>query len=365
MLLHPSIALNVDVCGGIERVALAELAGLERCGHQADMYVSALTGEHPQVRVLRDSGWQHRLRQWSYYLRFLRCARSCEILHGHYTPALALLAPQRALIHLHGLKVCELPLYRRFPDRLRKANFLCVAHHIADKFRDRYPDLPAENVHVLYNAVDETLFAPPLMPPDSAVVNITYHSLWEEPKGVFELLQAAELLEQKRKDFRVYLVGSALFEGAGAEQQETQRRVEEWAGRLSTVELVGPLNHPDLAVHLKRMHIGAFPSNHEDPFPLVPLEMMAAGLPVVAFDLGGPKEAIVDGQTGFLVPNKDVSALAAALERLIDNEQLRREMAVKARRHVEQNFTWDRHIERLLEIYEQITQGNGGRSSAS
>ena len=124
--------------------------------------------------------------------------------------------------------------------------------------------------------------------------------------------------------------------------------------------LIGHIAHADLPTLLQQTDIGCVPSIYEDPFPLVPLEMMAAGLPVVAFDLGGPKEAIVDGQTGFLVPNKDVSALAAALERLIDNEQLRREMAVKARRHVEQNFTWDRHIDQLLQVYELIHRSNGG-----
>ncbi len=358
MLFHPSIHLDLQVCGGIERTALAELDNLEQRGVCSKLYVASLTGEAPNLHTLVDDGWQSRWRQWAYYRRFLRAASGCDILHGHYTPALAVVSPRRSLVHLQGLKVSEIPLYRYLHRRAHDAQFACCAQHIADKLADLYPAIPDSHLHVLYNAADTMLFQPRATSEQSLLVHLTYHSLWHELKGIFELLQAVELLEAKRQDFRLHLVGSALFEGGGGDQQAVQLRVEDWARRLRTVELTGPLTHPQLAAHLQGMDIGVFPSNHEEPFGNVVVEMMASGLPVVAFDIGGPKEIIVHGETGFLVENKNVTKLAQALETLIDNAQLRRQMGEAGRRRVERYFTWDRHVDKLMEIYEQIIRQN-------
>ncbi len=358
MLLHPSIPLDLRVCGGLERTALEELARLNQRGHPTRLYAASVRGSHEQVAALRDTNWRSRIGQWPYYLRFLRAARGSDILHGHYTPALATLCPQRSLIHLQGLAVAEIPLYRYLHRRADRAHFACCARHIADKLANRYPRLPDSHIHVLYNAADVNLFRPAPDRLSDGLVHLDYHSLWEEPKGIFDLLQAVELLESKRQDFRLHLVGSALFEGAGPQQEADQRRVEEWAAKLQTVEIVGPLTHPQLAEHLRRMDIGVFPSNHEEPFGNAAVEIMASGLPVVAFDIGGPREIVVEGQTGFLVENKNVPKLAQALERLIENPQLRWEMGQKARKRVEQHFTWDRHVDKLLEIYEQMVREN-------
>ena len=354
MLLHPSIGLNLSVCGGLERTALAEIEHLNRRGHRADFYVASLTGEDEHVHVLPDRDWRHRVKQWSYYRKFLQAAGGSDILHGQYTPALVALDPARTLLHLQGLAVAEIPLYRYMRSRSHRAHFACCARHIADKLLRRYPNLPESHVHVLYNAADTELFRPGDHRAPDGLVHLTYHSLWEQAKGTFDLLQAVELLEAERQDFRLHLVGSALFEGAGDKEHEVQRQVEAWAARLSTVDIVGPLDHPSLARHLQGMDVGVFPSNHEDPFPLVPVEMMAAGLPVVAFAIGGAKESVVDEETGLLVESGNVVALAQAIERLLDSPELRLRMGEKARERVERHFTWDRHVDTLLGIYETM-----------
>jgi glycosyltransferase involved in cell wall biosynthesis len=108
--------------------------------------------------------------------------------------------------------------------------------------------------------------------------------------------------------------------------------------------------------------VGVFPSNHEEPFGNVVVEMMAAGLPVVAYDLGGPREIILEGETGLLVENKHVRKLAAALETLLDNPELRARLGERGRQRVEQCFTWDRHVDQLLGIYEQIMRRDARES---
>ena len=105
---------------------------------------------------------------------------------------------------------------------------------------------------------------------------------------------------------------------------------------------------------LREMDIGVVPSTYAEPFALVPLEMMACGLPVVAYNIGGMKEAIVDGETGFFVENKNHQELSIAIEKLLDNSNLRTSMGKSARQRVEKYFSWERHIEQLLGIYDRI-----------
>ncbi len=127
------------------------------------------------------------------------------------------------------------------------------------------------------------------------------------------------------------------------------------AAKLPCVELTGAIKHADLPDFLRRMDIGLVPSTYPEPFPLVPLEMMAAGVPVIAYDSGGFKEQIVDGVTGFLVENKNPVKLAEKIACLLDNPSQITLMGLAARKHVEQNFTWERHVGQLLDIYGKLT----------
>jgi glycosyltransferase involved in cell wall biosynthesis len=81
---------------------------------------------------------------------------------------------------------------------------------------------------------------------------------------------------------------------------------------------------------------------------------MAAGIPVVATRSGGLPETVQHEVTGFLVERGDASGLAAALRRLLDNPELRRQMGEAGRRRVQTVFAWDTQIERLTELYEDL-----------
>ena len=87
-------------------------------------------------------------------------------------------------------------------------------------------------------------------------------------------------------------------------------------------------------------------------FPLTILEAMRAGLPVVASDVGGVREAVVDGETGFLVPREDVDALAKRLRTLILDASLRRRMGGLGRQRFLQEFTFERMYRKTLQVYE-------------
>jgi glycosyltransferase involved in cell wall biosynthesis len=94
--------------------------------------------------------------------------------------------------------------------------------------------------------------------------------------------------------------------------------------------------------------------SHWEGLPLSILEAMQAGLPVVANDVGGVREALVDRETGFLVPNGDVSALRDRIAQLLADEDLRAEMGQAGRRRYHQRFTLDRMVGETLVVYKDV-----------
>ena len=88
---------------------------------------------------------------------------------------------------------------------------------------------------------------------------------------------------------------------------------------------------------------------------LAVLEAMASGTPVIASRTGGLPEIIRDGETGFLVPPGDVSALRERLEQLLRDQPLARRLGANARQDVLERFTWAKVANRCLEAYQQVT----------
>src|ERR671934_3021181 len=93
---------------------------------------------------------------------------------------------------------------------------------------------------------------------------------------------------------------------------------------------------------------------HYEPFGLTPLEAMACGRPVIGSAVGGITYTIADGETGFLVPPRDPEALAACLQRLLAQPELRARMGRAARARVEHDFTWPMVAKRTAALYQTL-----------
>lgn len=129
-----------------------------------------------------------------------------------------------------------------------------------------------------------------------------------------------------------------------------------------TIEVLN--NHPGI-IHLgftdeieqyyAAMDMLVLPTRREG-FPYTILEAGAMGLPVVATKVTGCVDAVVDGQTGLVVPPDDVSALTAAMRRLLDYPQLRLRMGQKARKRVEEKFTSQRLLDAHIKLYRKMLE---------
>ena len=93
--------------------------------------------------------------------------------------------------------------------------------------------------------------------------------------------------------------------------------------------------------------------------PVSILEAMAAGKPVISSAIGGTNEAVIDGQTGLLVPPGNPAELARAVTCLLSNPTLAAQMAANARARVEQEFSAEMMVQRVDAIYEELLAARG------
>jgi glycosyltransferase involved in cell wall biosynthesis len=158
------------------------------------------------------------------------------------------------------------------------------------------------------------------------------------PKDFATLLESLTLLDA---DYSAALVGD------GPDLAEVAAAVEA-RGLSDRVELLGARNN--VADLLARSDVFVLSSLSEG-FPISILEAMAAGLPVVATDVGGAAEAVTDGETGMLVPAADPEALAGALEQLVADVDLRRRLGAAGRARALRLFDAPRYRAAHLDLY--------------
>jgi glycosyltransferase involved in cell wall biosynthesis len=113
-------------------------------------------------------------------------------------------------------------------------------------------------------------------------------------------------------------------------------------------------NQADVVPWLQALDVFALPSYANEGVPQALAQAMAVGLPCVTTDVGGIGELAKHEETALVVPKEDPKALRAALERLLADEGLRKQLGDAARRHAEASFSIERMLDRMEEIYRQV-----------
>ena len=130
--------------------------------------------------------------------------------------------------------------------------------------------------------------------------------------------------------------------------------LKDMAQELGVNQSVNFLGHrADIPQLLTLSDLLVLPS-YTEGLPLVILEAMAAGLPVVATPVGGIPEVVIHQETGFLVPVENVQALGDAILRLLQNPLLRNEMGNKGLEMVNENFSLEKMCGEVFDIYEKV-----------
>ncbi|MGD8868377.1 MAG: glycosyltransferase family 4 protein [Gemmatimonadales bacterium] len=151
------------------------------------------------------------------------------------------------------------------------------------------------------------------------------------------------------------------FVGDGPLEDEVRQMAAD-RGLKGRVEFLGARD--DVDGILARSHVFVLPSNWEG-FPLTILEAMRAGLPVIASDVGGVREAVVDGVTGYLVARDDVHALAGRLRRLICEHGLRAKLGRQARDMFLSEFVDTKMFDKVQAVYSALAGSSRRRPAAA
>jgi len=205
---------------------------------------------------------------------------------------------------------------------------------------------PPGRVVVVRNGIDAPPPAAPVRPdgvPDAAPLLLHVGRLAPQ-KGQLELVEA--LARLTRRDAVAVLVGKDLETDGRFERELVARAAE--LGLGDRVVLTG--YREDVAGLLAAADVFVLPSTAEG-LPLTVLEAMAAARPVVATRVGGIPEAVVDGETGLIVPPEDVDALTGALDALLADPERARRLGESGRRRVEAEFSAAAMTGRVLDLY--------------
>ncbi len=205
----------------------------------------------------------------------------------------------------------------------------------------------------LHTGIDLSLFRP-LPVPEAQELTIVFVGKVVRNKGVEVLTDAACEVAKDFPTLRLRLLGR----GDDRIIDSLRRRVAA-CGLESMIELPGYVGRKDLPEQLSLAHVFAAPSQYEGGPGFVYLEAMACGLPVIGCCGSGAAEIIQHGDNGLLVAPNDVSALADALRRLLNDPDERRAMGQRARCFVAKEADSARCVVDIARFYEKVIAERG------
>jgi glycosyltransferase involved in cell wall biosynthesis len=178
---------------------------------------------------------------------------------------------------------------------------------------------------------------------DSDTVTLGFVKKLEENYGPHVLLEAFKIAEENHKRIRLIFVGN------GSMEDELKKRTKE-LGLETKVEFLGYVDNDLVPRYLNQMDIFVMPSFRET-FGVAALEAQAAQIPVVASDIDGIRECVLNGATGYLVSAGDREQFARRIIKLIEDPSTRERMGVEGRKFVSEHYEWQRCVDRVEHIY--------------
>jgi len=256
----------------------------------------------------------------------------------------------KRLYHMHGKGIS---LKKDFLHKLlyrlcfNKSKIILVSQSL---FYDIENYVDRNDVFILPNAIHNTLqdneFEGILnRKAEKNKINLLFLSNITRNKGAFFALEAARILKENGFNFKFYFVG----EWKDISSAEFFHKVKQ-CNLENEVEYLGFKEGEEKTSILKESDIFVYPT-YNDIFGIVNLEAMEYGLPIISTDEGAIPEIVNNALTGFIIPKKNVSALANKIEELMRNKQLRISMGMEGRKRFLTHYTFDKFEDKLITIF--------------
>ncbi len=331
----------------------------------------------PPVEVVSDGSAAGRARELRFklsghapdFVRRLRAHRPA-LMHAHFGGCAAVALPATEalgiplVVTFHGIDAS-----RTLADRLRTPTltsqlfllrqkrlmrqadaFLVVANYMRDILLKK--GFPEDKVRVHFLGIDTERFAPdrPAGPPPPLVLFV---GRLVEKKGAEYLLRAMKRVQEQTPEAELVVVGDGPLRASLEREAHATLRSVRFLGRLPPDQVVAWMNRARV---LSVPSIVAASGDREG-LGIVFLEAQSVGTPVVTFPTGGVPEAIDDGRSGFLVPEKDVGALAERITALLTDDELWTAMSARGIEWVRERFDIRRQARALEGLYDELTLG--------
>jgi glycosyltransferase involved in cell wall biosynthesis len=310
-------------------------------------------------------GWQMITGNMRPYLRLMESQRP-SLIHAHfgiegvYALPLAVRLKIPLVTTFHGFDatlsthaMLGSPAWFRYPLLRRKLAregdlFLCASLFIRERLLAT--GFPESRTHTHYIGVDcqairlrENFEERPV---------ILHVARLVEVKGTRYLLRAFATLAQRYDGVQLLIIGDGPL-------RRPLEALAVSAGIRDRVEFLGALRHADVLAWMRKAAMLVLPgirtaTGREEGLGMVLLEAAATGLPVIGSRVGGIPECILEGRTGFLVPERDDAALAQRMAELLDDTVKRRQMGTEGRALVERRFDIHRQTEALENLYDSL-----------
>lgn len=233
--------------------------------------------------------------------------------------------------------------------KINKAKFVVTCTDYNRKFLSHFcKNGQHKKVHLNYHGIDVDKFTVHSSQLTSKLVILAIGRL-VETKGFEYLIEACRILNDKEISFECRIVGSGPLENK-------LKSLAISYGLRDRINFLGIRNQEEIKKLYSEATVLTQPSvmaknGDRDGIPNVILEAMALGAPVIATNFSGISEAVIDKDTGILVPDRDSSALAEAIVTLWQDEQLRERLSLNGRKLIESKFNTDTNIKELLTIF--------------
>lgn len=347
--------------GGAERMAVSLANGLAERGFTSSLCASRVGGPlqetlAPQVRFLLLG---RRVRcDLSALLRLAAWVKQTgvQIVHAHTTSVflgilLKQLRPGLRLVWHDHVGQHERHARREILYWLaaRQVDAVLTVSRDLAWWAEKRLGLPAERVHFLPNFVSQPsspVLAPPL--PGLPGLRVVCVANIRVQKDHLTLLKAWAETVRRVPQAHLLLVGA---DAEAALAQRARQKAQEW-GLQSSLTWLG--SRQDVAAILAGCSVGVMSSISEG-FPVTLLEYGQANLAVIATQVGECAEILAGGQAGLLIPPSNPQALSAALQRLLTDEALRRQVAQRLQRRVQERYSAAVFFKQLTGIYESLS----------
>jgi len=298
-----------------------------------------------------------------------------RLVHAHFGPSGYSFLPLKCLFRLplittfYGYDMSRLPRQDvRWEARYRKLfqqgdQFLVEGSHMKKSLMEL--GCPEEKITVQHLGIDldRIKFVPRELGKDEEI-RILIAGSFREKKGIPYAVEAFGQVREKHKNLELTIIGDS--GGAPREEREKQKilaTIEKYHLR-DRVRLLGYQPHRVFQQELYKHHIFLSPSitasdgDTEGGAPVSIIEASASGMPILSTTHCDIPEVVMDGESGYLVPERDVDALAAKLEILVSNPDLWKQMGQEWRRHIEENYDVKKQVQRLEGIYDEVFNGS-------